>query len=65
MASPVSHTYVLDVLALQGLDENTEVARQIAGALASQLAVVAPAYQRLAFEDEPSGYLAALATERP
>lgn len=64
MASPVSHTYVLDVLALQGLDENTEVARQIAGALAAQFAVTGPAYQRLDFEQEPSGYLAALAAER-
>jgi hypothetical protein len=65
MASPVSHTYVLDVLALQGLDENTEVARQIAGALAAQFALVGPAYQRLGFEEEPSAYLAALAAERP
>jgi hypothetical protein len=65
MASPVSHTYVLDVLALQGLDENTEVARQIAGALAAQLAVAGPAYQRLAFEDEPAAYLSVLAAERP
>jgi hypothetical protein len=65
MPSPVSHTYVLDVLSLQGLDEGPEVARQIAGALAAQLAVAAPAYQRLAFEEEPSGYLSVLAAERP
>jgi hypothetical protein len=65
MASPVSHTYVLDVLALQGLDENTDVARQIAVALAGQLAIAGPVYQRLAFEEEPSGYLAVLAAERP
>ncbi|MBS1216172.1 MAG: hypothetical protein H6R20_1146 [Proteobacteria bacterium] len=65
MSSPVTHTYVLDVLALQGMDEHTEVARQIAGALAAQLAAVGPAFQRLAFEEEPSGYLAALAAEKP
>ncbi len=63
MSAPVSHTLVLDVLALQGIDATPEVARQIAVALAGQLAVVAPAYQRLAFEDEPAAFAAVLAAE--
>jgi hypothetical protein len=65
MSVSVTHTYVLDVLALQSMEASAEGARQIAGALAAQLVVVAPVYQRLAFEDEPSGYLAAVASEKP
>lgn len=63
MTVAVSHTLVLDMLAMQGLDSTPEAARRIATALTAQLAVAAPAYARLAFEDEPAGYAAVLAAE--
>ena len=64
MSAFVTHTYVLDVLALQQVDTTPEVAGQIAAALASQLTVAGPVYNRLHFEDEPSAFLAATAGER-
>jgi hypothetical protein len=41
-----------------------EAARAIAPALSAQLAAVAAAYASLAFEAEPSGFVAAVAREK-
>ena len=49
---------VVAVLAAQGVTAETARAQSNAAALASVLKIAAPAYARLAFEEEPAGYLA-------
>ncbi len=64
MKIKVSQSYVMEVLSLQGVKFDSDVAKAIAPLLAAQLAAAAPAYSRLPFETEPATFLVALAQER-
>jgi len=50
-------SYVDGAFALQGMAAREGVADRVAIALAAQMAIVAPVYATLAFEDEPAGFL--------
>lgn len=60
MPQSVTADYVRATLAAQGCDIDPAAARAIADNLAMQGRATSPAYDRLAFETEPSGFLRAL-----
>jgi hypothetical protein len=64
MMKQATETYVAEVLALQGVMASEDAAKAIAPVLTAQLATAAAAYAALAFEAEPSGFVAAVAREK-
>jgi hypothetical protein len=64
MRGTATERYVAEVLAVQGVTPSEDAAEAIAPTLTAQLAAAAPAYASLAFEAEPSGYLAVAAREK-
>jgi hypothetical protein len=64
MMGEATEKYVTEALALQGVMASEDAAKAIAPALSAQLAIAAAAYASLAFESEPSGFLATVAREK-
>ncbi len=60
MPHSVTADYVRATLAAQGCEIDQAAARAIADNLAAQWLATSPAYDRLAFETEPSGFLRTL-----
>ena len=62
MNHPVTPDYVRAVLAAQGCEIDEIAASAIADNLSMQWRAAVPAYDRLDFEAEPSGFLRALSS---